>query len=67
MQSCKNNWIVMVRDFSFPNIDWDCYSTKSLDGLEFVKYVQESLFWQYIEGPIRERPKLDLLLGNKAG
>ena len=48
-------------------MDWDCHSVKGLDGVEFVKCVQESFLRQHVEDPTRERAKLDLLLGNRAG
>eukprot|EP00061_Rhincodon_typus_P015920 g43866.t1 len=32
---CKNNRVVMVGDFNFPNMHWDCHSDEGLDEEEF--------------------------------
>lgn len=46
---CKSNNVI-VGNFNFPNIDYDCHSAKGLDGLEFVKCIQERFLRQYIDG-----------------
>ena len=58
---------MIVGDFNFPHIDWDSDTVKGLDGVEFVKCVQENFLYQYIEVPTREGAILDLLLGNELG
>ena len=65
--SCKKHKVVIVGDFNFPHINWDSHTVKGLDGVEFVKCVQENFLHQYIEVPTREDAILDLLLGNELG
>ena len=64
---CSKHKVVIVGDFNFPHIDWEAHSVKGLDGLEFVKCVQDSFLQQYIEVPTRDGAVLDLLLGNAIG
>ncbi|XP_059807923.1 uncharacterized protein LOC132382078 [Hypanus sabinus] len=64
---CSKHKVVIVGDFNFPHVDWEAHSVKGLDGLEFVKCVQDSFLQQYIEVPTRDGAVLDLLLGNAIG
>lgn len=48
----SNNFIV-VGNFNFPNIDSVILSTKSLNGAEFVRSVQNSFLKQYVDNPTR--------------
>ncbi|MBB6707146.1 hypothetical protein, partial [Proteus mirabilis] len=54
-------------DFNFPDIDWENYSSSSLDGSVFVQCVQESFLTQYVDRPTRGEAILDLVLGNEPG
>ena len=65
--NCRKHKVVVVGDFNFPHIDWDSHAVKGLDGLEFVKCVQDSFLDQYIDEPTRGDAILDLLLGNELG
>ncbi|XP_062920044.1 uncharacterized protein LOC134354760 isoform X1 [Mobula hypostoma] len=65
--NCRKQKVVVVGDFNFPHVDWDSHTVRGLDGLEFVKCVQESFLNQYIEVPTRGDAILDLLLGNELG
>ncbi|XP_069796955.1 uncharacterized protein [Narcine bancroftii] len=59
---CDKHRVVIMGDFNFPHIDWETHSVKGLDGLEFVKCVQDSFLQQYVVGAV-----LDLLLANGMG
>eukprot|EP00061_Rhincodon_typus_P004115 g21784.t1 len=52
---------------NFPNIDWKLFSCNSLDGADFVQYVQEGFPTQYVDRPTRGEATLDLVLGNELG
>ncbi|XP_062901339.1 uncharacterized protein LOC134345105 [Mobula hypostoma] len=67
LERCKNNRVVIMGDFNFPNIDWHLISSKGLDGAEFVKCVQDGFLSQYVDRPTRGNAILDLVLGNKPG
>ena len=51
---CSKHKVVIVGDFNFPHVDWEAHSVKGLDGVEFVKCVQDSFLQQYIEVPTRD-------------
>lgn len=42
--SCRNDRVVTVRDFNFPNIDWFYHSTRGLDDVGFVKACSGTFF-----------------------
>ena len=41
LEKSESNRVVVMGDFNFPNIDWESYSSSTLDGSVFVQCVQE--------------------------
>ncbi|XP_059801229.1 uncharacterized protein LOC132378374 [Hypanus sabinus] len=67
LEICNNNRVVMMEDFNFPNSDWHLPGAKGLDGVEFVRCVQEGFLTQYVDKPTRGEAVLDLVLGSEPG
>lgn len=55
--------MVLVGDFNFAYIEWECHRAKDIDGAEFVKYFQEIFLRQYVGNGAVERATLDLVKG----
>ena len=61
----ESSRVVVMGDFNFTNIDWNSYSSSTLEGSVFVQCVQEGFLTQYVDRPTRGETTLDLVLGNE--
>lgn len=62
----KHQSVIVFGDFNFPNIINDILCVKGLDGMHFLKFVQEKHLGQYLTGPSRDGAVLVLILGCEA-
>lgn len=46
MERYKNNRVVEVGDFNFPDLDWDFLSAEGLNAVEIVRCIQQDLLTQ---------------------
>lgn len=66
IHTCKNNKIIIVADFNFPNIGWDCYGVRACTrpNLRLGKFSQDYVYiYIVLTG---EWATLDFPLGNEA-
>eukprot|EP00061_Rhincodon_typus_P001422 g14754.t1 len=67
LEKCDRSKVVVVSDFNFPLIDWECLRARGSDGEQFVRCVQTGFLRQYVDNPTRGEAILDLVLGNEPG
>jgi len=67
LERYSSHRVVVMGEFNFPNIDWNLFSSNSLDGADFIGCVLEGFLTHYVDTPTRGEATLDLVLRNEPG
>ncbi|XP_073519598.1 uncharacterized protein [Phyllobates terribilis] len=61
----KNNEVLIMGDFNYPDIDWETESCRSQKGNRFLSIIKDNYLSQLVQEPTRGTALLDLILTNR--